>query len=140
MAQDQYLRDKAIRCPCAKDKNKKFLTRDIVGQHLLRNGFMPNYWYWTAHWETRMPSVDTQGKSYGTAQFNSDEGCSRYERLVFDVFSPNTYEFEYSHNEEAKEMQAIRIMTMKILICCILLKGRCTRVALNLLNCQWQLS
>ncbi|CAH9080764.1 unnamed protein product [Cuscuta epithymum] len=40
-----------IACPCRKCKNKKWMTWDIVKQHLFEKGFVEDYYVWEAHGE-----------------------------------------------------------------------------------------
>lgn len=39
-------------CPCTICGNKKEKTKDEMGRHLLKNGFMPDYHRWVAHGES----------------------------------------------------------------------------------------
>ncbi|XP_043814818.1 uncharacterized protein LOC122724339 [Manihot esculenta] len=50
-----------IRCPCSMKRcsNRRFLCVDDVRYHLMKNGFVPNYYRWTAHGEC----WDDQGTS-----------------------------------------------------------------------------
>ena len=50
-----YLSEGLIRCPCIRCKNEKYHTPDLVNVHLYRKGFIPHYWYWTAHGEVAPP-------------------------------------------------------------------------------------
>ena len=37
------------RYPCAKCKNRVYLTPDDVKMHLMYKSFVKGYWYWTSH-------------------------------------------------------------------------------------------
>ncbi|KAL6513191.1 hypothetical protein OROGR_020677 [Orobanche gracilis] len=45
-----------IKCPCtaSKCKNQRFLDTESVKEHLVRNGFVPNYEVWIFHGETNL--------------------------------------------------------------------------------------
>ena len=44
-----------IRCPCEKYENNRILPFATVKVHILRRGFMDNYYYWTCHGEQAPP-------------------------------------------------------------------------------------
>ncbi|CAL5197839.1 unnamed protein product [Lathyrus oleraceus] len=54
-AQEDYKKEKKLRCPCKKCKCKKYhIVGDVMG-HLCMKGFMDDYFYWTNHGEQRPP-------------------------------------------------------------------------------------
>lgn len=49
-----------IKCPCRKCLNRFFHTRDYVKEHIIVDGFMPNYKRWTLHGEGDISSNNDQ--------------------------------------------------------------------------------
>jgi hypothetical protein len=39
-------------CPCSSYENRKRKTKKVIGQHLWKFGFTPNYTQWVYHGET----------------------------------------------------------------------------------------
>ncbi|KAK9082635.1 hypothetical protein Scep_029106 [Stephania cephalantha] len=50
------LNEAKIRCPCRKCRNDKYYDVDTVELHLVRGGFVPDYYCWTAHGEEEILS------------------------------------------------------------------------------------
>jgi hypothetical protein len=42
-------------CPCSECENKKRKTRTVMGEHLCKFGFIPNYTWWVYHGEAYHP-------------------------------------------------------------------------------------
>ncbi|KAK9088039.1 hypothetical protein Syun_030433 [Stephania yunnanensis] len=56
-----YLNKAKIRCPCRKCRNEKYYDVDTIELHLVRGGFIPDYYCWTAHGEEEIVSDDDDG-------------------------------------------------------------------------------
>ena len=55
VGQDEEWKDgDNIRCPCVKCQNMHFRFLDLVTEHLVKWGFMDQYWNWVAHGEPLM--------------------------------------------------------------------------------------
>ena len=84
-----------LRCPCRRCKNKKIKSVDDVHYHLVKEGFVPNYYHWVSHGETdeRFAALLAESRQH--------EGCSssdpapplnvgndnRMEQMVYDGFN-----------------------------------------------------
>ncbi|KAJ8749973.1 hypothetical protein K2173_013888 [Erythroxylum novogranatense] len=108
-SQPAYMDGTKIRCPCTKCKHKCFLFIDEVQLHLLRKGFVPNYFQWTRHGEPLVASSsrrieeptcmnlnendveDGYGRHFGDGPENS------YKQMVHNgldhTFDPNAKQF-----------------------------------------------
>jgi len=49
--QIELLNGGKYRCPCAKCKNRVYLTSNEVKMYLAYKGFMEGYWFWISHRE-----------------------------------------------------------------------------------------
>ncbi|KAK4429887.1 hypothetical protein Salat_1289400 [Sesamum alatum] len=72
-----------IKCPCTKCNNRKFLNRNDVHLHIVRNGFSRGYDIWYAHGE----ALNRRNDASGSSRVPSEEG-SRYRTMVMDVVGP----------------------------------------------------
>lgn len=88
--QPQFFNDKALRCPCSKDRNRKFLSPDEVAEHILRHGFMKNYMCWIEHGES-VPTgyYDVNGGESSSTHVNNEQNT--YEHLVNDAVGHSAY-------------------------------------------------
>ena len=64
-------------CPCSRCKNQRNQTKDDIGLHLSKNGFMPGYHRWTLHGERapRRKKVARQRTKEASTAF--DTGADR---------------------------------------------------------------
>jgi hypothetical protein len=53
-------RSEGVHCPCNKCGNFKKQDEYNVSHHIVKNGFVPNYFLWTYHGETAPPSLDEE--------------------------------------------------------------------------------
>ena len=49
--QHAYMSGTQIRCPCASCQNCRFHEASVVSVHLVKKGFVPEYWNWINHGE-----------------------------------------------------------------------------------------
>jgi hypothetical protein len=82
-------------CPCSECENKKRKSRKVMGVHLCKNGFMPNYTRWVCHGEAyhsreevvrpRLEAFDGDG---GVAEWLGDyqDGTSHLSVLMLYLF------------------------------------------------------
>ncbi|KAF3664818.1 putative subtilisin-like protease SDD1-like [Capsicum annuum] len=105
MTLDEFLTEGTIRCPCEKCECPMLLGPDDVEFHLLKNGFMKNYYVWTVHGET-----NTGGGDYGFENSFIGEGSPiaknnakkyRYSETVRDVFGTHSGD-QSEPNDKAK--------------------------------------
>ncbi|KAL3522622.1 hypothetical protein ACH5RR_015456 [Cinchona calisaya] len=73
------------------------MNPDNVVEHILKFEFMPNYWYWTAHGDSKPVGVDIRGG--GSTQFIPDAHHNTYQNMVFDAAGPR----EEGGEEDDKE-------------------------------------
>ncbi|KAJ8769652.1 hypothetical protein K2173_005255 [Erythroxylum novogranatense] len=118
-SQHAYMDGQKIRCPCSKCRHKCFLTIDEVKLHLLRKGFVPNYFEWTRHGEplicntsrgneaqmsVNVNEYDPEVRSRGNF-FHGTENA--YRQMVFDgvgcTYEKNTINVEEEPNAEARK-------------------------------------
>ncbi|KAJ8764170.1 hypothetical protein K2173_005090 [Erythroxylum novogranatense] len=101
-----------------KCKHKCFLTLDEVKLHLLRKGFVPNYFEWTRHGEPLICSTSRGNEPQMSVNVNEYEGVvgsrgnfvhgtkNSYKQMVFDgvgyTFEKNTVNVEEEPNAEAR--------------------------------------
>ncbi|KAG8082401.1 hypothetical protein GUJ93_ZPchr0014g46908 [Zizania palustris] len=81
------VRDKTW-CPCSRCENKRRQTKDAMGKHLCKYGFMPNYTRWTYHGESQRPREEVLRH-----RMDDDEGGVGF---MLD-------DFEDAHFDEARE-------------------------------------
>ena len=83
-SQPQFLREGTTRCPCSRCKLLTFQKRDDCQLHLLKWGFMPNYYIWTSHGESYLNNepvtVSTRPESLETNNM--------YRDMVYDAVGP----------------------------------------------------
>lgn len=53
-------RSEGVHCPCSKCGNFKKQNEYNLSHHIVKNGFVPNYFVWTYHGETAPPSLDEE--------------------------------------------------------------------------------
>ena len=46
-----------VTCPCKRCRNVKLVKKDLLGEHLMVNGFLPSYTRWIFHGEDLPASV-----------------------------------------------------------------------------------
>ena len=80
----------------------RFFVPDEVHEHLLRRGFVRNYWYWTAHGEYEPNELNDVGASgtSGHGSFCMDHEHNNYESMVFDAMGQNAYDQSARNNEK----------------------------------------
>ncbi|KAL0286796.1 UNVERIFIED_CONTAM: hypothetical protein Sangu_2719300 [Sesamum angustifolium] len=76
----RFISQGQIKCSCTKCDNRKFLSRNDVHLHFLRNGFSRGYSVWYAHGESLNRRNDASGSSMAF-----DEEGSHYRTMVMDV-------------------------------------------------------
>ncbi|WMV19091.1 hypothetical protein MTR67_012476, partial [Solanum verrucosum] len=81
---DDFFIEGTIRCPYAKCKCIKLLKPDKVEFHILKKGFMNNYYVWTVHGENDaiVANVDFQNAYNGAQSEPNDEAKRFYEQLT----------------------------------------------------------
>ncbi|KAJ8750589.1 hypothetical protein K2173_015756 [Erythroxylum novogranatense] len=72
-SQPAYMDGSKIRCPYKKCKHKCFLFIDEVQLHLLRKGFVPNYFQWTRHGEPVVSSTSRRTEEYTSINLNEHD-------------------------------------------------------------------
>jgi len=109
MDRHYFTLDGGIRCPCVKCKCEKILKPIYVRAHLLKFGFMPDYYIWVSHEEERsnVPNLGYASSSYKNItyvdQFSSmtemayDAHMQPCDMVPFDAI------YEEDPNEEAKK-------------------------------------
>ena len=70
-SQPAYMDGLKIRCPCKKCKHRCYLPTEEVHLHILKKGFVPNYFEWTRHGEPLISSSSRSAK-VGTGVVGSD--------------------------------------------------------------------
>ncbi|XP_043815725.1 uncharacterized protein LOC122724542 [Manihot esculenta] len=102
-----------IRCPCSMKRcsNRRFLCVDDVRYHLMKNGFVPNYYRWTAHgecWDDQGTSSVLMSETIMENDFQTGTS-GRYHEMVLEGFGlPPQIEFM----EEAPNAEAQRLYEM----------------------------
>jgi hypothetical protein len=61
-------------CPCSRCENKKRKTRKVMGEHLCKYGFMPNYTRWMYHGEAYCPREEVMRRRLEA--FDGDGGVA----------------------------------------------------------------
>jgi hypothetical protein len=62
--------------PCSECENKKRKTRQVMGQHLCKYGYMPNYTRWVYHGEAYHPREEVVRQRLET--FDDDGGVAEW--------------------------------------------------------------
>ncbi|XP_021625026.1 uncharacterized protein LOC110624220 [Manihot esculenta] len=98
-----------IRCPCSMRRcsNRKFLCVDDVRYHVMKNGFVPNYYRWTAHgecWDDQGTSSVLLSEIIMENDFQTGAN-GRYHEMVLEGFGlPSQIEFMEAPNVEAQRL------------------------------------
>ncbi|KAJ8752117.1 hypothetical protein K2173_001792 [Erythroxylum novogranatense] len=108
-----------IRCLCKKCKHKCFLCIDEVQLHLLRKGFVPNYFQWTRHGKPLVASTSRRIEEPTSMNLNenevedgyrrhfADEPKNSYRQMMHDgldhTFEPNGENVDEEPNPQAKQ-------------------------------------
>jgi len=83
-------------CPCSKCGNRRMLDKELMGTHLHKNGFTPNYTRWVHHGEAdRMREEVVRQR---VEAFDADAGVAD---MVDDV-----HQAQFAEGREEAEMQA----------------------------------
>ncbi|KAK1370463.1 hypothetical protein POM88_036555 [Heracleum sosnowskyi] len=79
-----------IRCPCFNCKNIKFWNAETVKLHLLKKGFVRNYYEWDRHGEPYVvrQSAEPSSTHYSNTQDRRDEDNLMY-NMVMDAAGPS---------------------------------------------------
>ncbi|XP_043815326.1 uncharacterized protein LOC122724434 [Manihot esculenta] len=99
-----------IRCPCSMRRcsNRKFLSVDDVRYHVMKNGFVPNYYRWTSHGECWDDQGNTSVQLSDTIMENNfrSEANGRYHEMVLEGFGlpPQIESMEEAPNAEAQKL------------------------------------
>ncbi|KAJ8770996.1 hypothetical protein K2173_023321 [Erythroxylum novogranatense] len=118
-SQPAYMDGSKIRCPCRKCKHKCFLSIDEVQLHLLRKGFVPNYFQWTRHGEPLVASTSRRSEEHTSMNLNEnvvEDGYGRnvgvrpknpYRQMVHDglghTYEPSGENVDEEPNPQAKQ-------------------------------------
>ncbi|XP_063940027.1 uncharacterized protein LOC108193726 isoform X2 [Daucus carota subsp. sativus] len=81
----------SIQCPCSKCKNRKYWNGDTVKLHLLKNGFVKDYYVWSRHGEPYIKDghVEHSSTNYSNISRGTDENNLMYNMMI-DVAGPFT--------------------------------------------------
>ncbi|KAL3849955.1 hypothetical protein ACJIZ3_011837 [Penstemon smallii] len=88
----QSLGSRQIRCPCRKCKNKRYADYEEVHAHVLANGFVADYWYWTCHGEVQPYNLNTNIRASSSDHIMEDEEDNRYEDVVYDAMRGGSFD------------------------------------------------
>ncbi|KAK1398943.1 hypothetical protein POM88_008806 [Heracleum sosnowskyi] len=90
ISQPSSLNRTNIKCPCTKCKFKRHWDAKIVKLHLLKKGFVENYYVWNRHGEPYIVggSVGQSSTSYSNISRGGDEDNLMYD-MVMDAAGPN---------------------------------------------------
>ncbi|CAM8880997.1 unnamed protein product [Rhodiola kirilowii] len=91
--------DNKIRCPCTKCKNRRFINKRMMEEHLYKYGFTPNYFNWTLHGKDLMemeyvntyptiPHPSTVDPVLDSEEENSTHDHAALPEIVHDFASP----------------------------------------------------
>ncbi|KAK1361057.1 hypothetical protein POM88_045531 [Heracleum sosnowskyi] len=90
ISQPSSLNGTNIKCPCTKCKFKRHWDAKIVKLHLLKKGFVENYYVWNRHGEPYIVggSAGQSSTSYSNISRGGDEDNLMYD-MVMDAAGPN---------------------------------------------------
>lgn len=95
--QSTYMDNDKIRCPCHICQNRKFHLPEEVKLHLVKKGFVKDYYQWVCHGEPLVGSSSTQSHC-NTSDMRDEEGSNPYRNMVIDAighdFNPHSDENE----------------------------------------------
>ncbi|KAL6530396.1 hypothetical protein OROHE_014749 [Orobanche hederae] len=100
-SQPRFMNGGKIKCPCtaAKCKNQRFLDTKSVKEHLVRNGFVPNYEVWIFHGETNL-TPDEGGPS---ASRQEEASQNPYINMVVDEERRTIPDFNFNEGDNMNE-------------------------------------
>ncbi|XP_047320836.1 uncharacterized protein LOC124924895 [Impatiens glandulifera] len=108
-SKSSYMDGDKIRCPCVKCCVKKFISSDLCQSHLIKFGFMSDYYTWTANGEPMQTlnvfQYPRKRPSLGINEWRQQtESSNVYESMVFDIassFHPNVPHHEGSTSSKS---------------------------------------
>ncbi|CAH9117021.1 unnamed protein product [Cuscuta epithymum] len=79
-----------IRCPCTKCHNRQYQEVDTLKLHLVKHGFVPNYFFWNRQGETLSDNSPTRDHAFENQNFGFEDmpSCS-YRQMVMDAAGPD---------------------------------------------------
>jgi len=83
-------------CPCSKCGNRRMVDKELMGTHLHKNGFTPNYTRWVHHGEANRMREEVVRQR--VEAFDADAGVAD---MVDDV-----HQAQFVEGREETEMQA----------------------------------
>jgi len=88
----EYRREDEIRCPCRKCKNKKFQTEWNLIDHILKWGFIPNYYVWDGQGEIVRynPMIETTTEMLDDETMDVDQRYGMH-AMLDDFVAPVQY-------------------------------------------------
>ncbi|CAH9057817.1 unnamed protein product [Cuscuta epithymum] len=92
-----------IACPCRKCKNKKWMTWDIVREHLFEKGFVEDYYVWEAHEEPHNSNGLVYLDESSSAHGNTSERQYDPYKSMFEDAIRNELPTGFDHGEGADE-------------------------------------
>ncbi|KAL0374151.1 UNVERIFIED_CONTAM: hypothetical protein Sradi_3330800 [Sesamum radiatum] len=103
--QHVFMDGEKIHCPCSKCKNGKYKSTEEVTYHLLRKGFVENYYNWTSHGEPEYePSMSENNLLDDTTLYwNNYEQLNWDQIMVIDATGPTFPPVHVSHEPNKKE-------------------------------------
>ncbi|KAK1402919.1 hypothetical protein POM88_002524 [Heracleum sosnowskyi] len=107
IAQPNSLNGTNIQCPCTKCKFKRHWDAKTVKLHLLKKGFVENYYVWNRHGEPYTVNRESAGQSsssYSNISRERDENSQMY-NMVMDAAGPNFN----PHSEEIPNAEAQKL-------------------------------
>ncbi|XP_074352606.1 uncharacterized protein LOC141691745 [Apium graveolens] len=107
-AQPSSMGGTSIKCPCFNCANRKFWDADTVELHLLRKGFVKNYYVWDRHGEPYVVR-ENAGESSNNHFNVSGENINPMYNMVMDAACPNS---DLPHSEERPNSEAQKIYNM----------------------------
>ncbi|XP_047326651.1 uncharacterized protein LOC124930343 [Impatiens glandulifera] len=92
-SQFAYMDGDKIQCPCTKCRIKKFIPPNLCQTHLIKFGFIDNYYTWIAHGEpiqnSKVFQYPRKRPSRVMNEWNDQQfgGSNAYESMIFDIVS-----------------------------------------------------
>ena len=122
-SQVNFLDGDKIRCPCNRKKcrNRAFLDEETVEYHIIRYGFVPNYYKWSLHGEQLSEVDEGEDDEHGGPFVEADyvgeaEGISApavastsYHEMIHDLAGPS---FAWERTEEQPNIQTQQLYNL----------------------------
>ena len=82
ISQEESMDGINIQCPCFKCENRKFWNGETIKLHLLKKGFVKDYYVWDRHGE---PYIARQNREQSSTHYSNTQGRRDDDNLMYNM-------------------------------------------------------